>query len=226
MTSSRPTSDEASPSPSRTSGGPAASGQGRLARAWRQRAPWQRVAAIISLLVSLVAGGFTAADALGGTRAESPAPAAAEVGTGAGNGLPDGLASGLWTPESGEPAADRATGPDDAAGPEDAPAATDLRWSPILFKTGFSFFLAFTVAFALRSFVRIAMVGIGLVALAVFGLQYAGLLSVDWSAMADRWDGLMAWIGPQVSSFRAFLTGQLPSATAAAAGLLAGWRSR
>ena len=67
---------------------------------------------------------------------------------------------------------------------------------------------------------------VGLLALAVFGLQFAGLLSVDWTAMSDRWDGLLAWLGPQVSSFRAFITGQLPSATTATAGLIAGWRSR
>lgn len=230
MTNPRPGFDDASTPPSPVSGDPAADGPGRLARAWSRRAPWQRLAAIASLLVSLVAGGITAAQAIGGSDATSSAPdpiASRATGkTSAGDELPDGLASGLWTPDGGEPAAGRSSFPDDPAGPDGAPATEDLRWSPILFKTGFSFFLAFTIGFALRSFVRIAMVGIGLVALAVFGLQYAGLLSVDWAAMGNRWDGLVAWVGPQVSSFRAFLTGQLPSATAATAGLLAGWRSR
>jgi uncharacterized membrane protein (Fun14 family) len=199
----------------------------RLLQAWSQRALWQRLAAIASLLLTLVAGGLTAAEALTDRGAEVASQSTSQSG-GDGSQLPDGLARGLWTPGSGEPAAGPygADGAGTAEASEAADAAPELRWSPVLFKTGFSFFIAFTIGFALRSFLRIALVAVGLLALAVFGLQYAGLLNVDWAAMSERWDGLLAWLGPQVSSFQAFITGQLPSAATATAGLYAGWRSR
>lgn len=193
-------------------------GGSRLIRAWRQRALWQRLAAIASLLLTLVAGGFTAAEAWSNRGSDAAAQATRDP-RGGRSDLPDGLTQGLWTPGSGESAAGSDGDPAEDAEPE-------LRWSPVLFKTGFSFFIAFTIGFALRSFLQLALVAVGLLALAVFGLQFAGLLSVDWTAMSDRWDGLLAWLGPQVSSFRAFITGQLPSATTATAGLIAGWRSR
>jgi len=95
--------------------------------------------------------------------------------------------------------------------------------SPAVFRAGFSFFVGFAVAFALRQFVKFSIVALGLFFLAMFGLQYAGLIEVKWAVMEDRYHAAGGWLGGQVESFKAFLTGYLPSAALATAGLAAGF---
>lgn len=101
---------------------------------------------------------------------------------------------------------------------EAAPAIEDP-WSPAIFRMGFSFFVGFAMAYALRTFAKVTVVAAGVFFLLLFGMQYAGLVEVKWTAMADRYDGIQAWLAAQVAGFRAFVTGYLPSAGAAVAGL-------
>ena len=60
--------------------------------------------------------------------------------------------------------------------------------------------------------------------LALFGLQYAGVIDVDWSRMSEHWDAIAAWLGEQTASFRDFITGYLPSAASALAGMALGFK--
>ena len=60
----------------------------------------------------------------------------------------------------------------------------------------------------------------------LFGLEYAGLIEVHWSAVEGRFDSITPWIEQQTGGFRAFVTGQLPSAGTALAGLVVGWVRR
>lgn len=90
--------------------------------------------------------------------------------------------------------------------------------SPAVFRLGFSFFLGFAIAYALRAFVKVSLVAIGLFALLLFGMQYAGLVEVRWAAIGDRYDSAAAWFEGQFASFRAFVLGYLPSAAAALGG--------
>ncbi|MEE2940002.1 MAG: hypothetical protein VX460_06430 [Planctomycetota bacterium] len=105
-----------------------------------------------------------------------------------------------------------------------APEAAPL-WAPVLAKGGLSFFVAFCVGYALRTFLKGTMLVIGVVALAIFGLQKAGILGeIDWAVARGHWDDLTAGIGRQFESLRTFVTGSLPSAGSAGLGLVAGFR--
>ena len=95
--------------------------------------------------------------------------------------------------------------------------------SPAIFQMGFGFFIGFAIAFALRTFIKISLVALGIFALALFGLEYIGLLSVQWGAIADRYDSFSAWLSAQTESFSAFITGQIPSAATAIAGFAIGF---
>jgi uncharacterized membrane protein (Fun14 family) len=99
-------------------------------------------------------------------------------------------------------------------------------WSPAVFRLGFSFFVAFVVAYAVRSFLQMAMIAAGFMLLMLFGLQYAGLIEVKWKAMEDRYEGASSWVSAETKSVTAFLTGVLPSGAAAATGLAAGFRRK
>ncbi len=97
-------------------------------------------------------------------------------------------------------------------------------WSPAVFRLGFSFFIGFAVAYALRTFVKLSLVVVGVFALFLFGLEYAGLLEIHWGAIGDKYDSVAAWATGQFDSFRTFITGELPSAAAAIAGLGLGFK--
>ncbi|MEL6429431.1 MAG: FUN14 domain-containing protein [Planctomycetota bacterium] len=98
-------------------------------------------------------------------------------------------------------------------------------WAPLLAKGGLSFFVAFCIGFALRTFLKGTMLVVGVVALAIFGLQKAGIVGdVDWTRAQGYWDDLTANIGAQFASLKQFVTGSLPSAGSAGVGLVAGFR--
>jgi len=122
-------------------------------------------------------------------------------------GLPGSTGEPATTPE-GEPAGDLAVD-----------ETIDDPWSPAIFRMGFSFFVGFAMAFALRTFAKVTLFSAGIFFLLLFGLQYAGLVEVKWTAMADRYDTIQAWLRAQLGGFQAFVTGYLPSAGAGLAGL-------
>jgi len=127
--------------------------------------------------------------------------------------------------------------PDISDVPGDAPPATpdyrdasadgatgDAAWQGAVFRFGFSFFAGFAIGFALRAFLKITMLVAGVILLAIFGLEYAGIVSVNWADMASGFDGVTAWLEAQTSSFYDFIVGQLPSGASAAGGLVVGFR--
>src|SRR5690606_8304539 len=99
-------------------------------------------------------------------------------------------------------------------------------WSPAIFRLGFSFFVGFAVAFALRAFVRLTVFTMGFFFLALFGLQYAGFIEVNWTAIGDRYESTSAWFLAQFESVQELVTGYLPAAGSAAAGLTLGFLRR
>lgn len=150
-----------------------------------------------------------------------PPPQRAPTTTGA-DSLADAPAGFLPTPSG--PAG--APGQPDA-GPDGTVAAEPAEvWSPALFRLGFSFFIGFAIAFALRSFIRLSLIAAGFFAIALLGMQYAGFIEVNWTVLGDRYDSAGAWLSGQFQSFRDFVTGELPSAAGALGGLALGFRSR
>ncbi len=159
---------------------------------------WAKALAAISVLL-MVAG--IALPLMGGGRA-APAPASGPTGVA---GLTPG---GMENVGDSSPATD----------PQPTGAAA---WGPSVFRMGFSFFVGFAIAFALRSFVKLAIVALGFFFLALFGLHYAGLIEIKWGAMSERYDELTTRAQGAWDSMRVLL----PSAVSASAGLFAGfWR--
>ena len=108
----------------------------------------------------------------------------------------------------------------------DPSAEGEVPWSEAIFKYGFSFFVGFAMGYAVRSFLKLALIFVGVLAICLFALDYAGFVTVEWEAMDKAFSGLMERVKTQVSGFRSFITGSLPSAGLAATGLYAGFRKR
>ncbi len=95
-------------------------------------------------------------------------------------------------------------------------------WSVLFMKLGFSFIIGFSIGYALAFFLKTTALILGVIALALFGLQYAGLASVNWGGMEAVYNGFLTWLHPHVGSFKEFITSNLSSSVLAAAGLVAG----
>jgi len=173
-------------------------------------------------------------------RAAADASGSADAGTGRVGGPEDGVSSltgdGGWplplpTPSGGPGGPPEPAGTPEGDGPEPADGGGGAAsaegggsdpWSPAIFRMGFSFFVGFAVAYAVRAFVKVSLIGLGLMFLFLFGLQYAGFIEVRWDVVGDRYESSSAWLAGQVRSFQDFATGYLPSGGAALAGLALG----
>ncbi len=172
---------------------------------WRALRPWQRSACILSLVIGL-AGAVLMGVAW--TTAPDSAPP------------PSPTSTSPLQPDSLIP-----TDPGEQTQPPvpESDRALD-RWSPTLFRMGFGFFVGFAIAFALRSFVKISLVAIGLGLLLLLFLQWQGLIDVDWEQAGEHWDTFTAWASEQTRSFTAFVSGYFPSAAASLGGFVVGFR--
>ena len=132
----------------------------------------------------------------------SPAPARSAPAPGSVNGF-------VQSSPDGSP--DVSTG--------DSPA-----WQAGLFKLGFSFCLGFAAGYALRLFFGMTMVVLGVIALGLIGLQYAGLLTIDWSGMEGHFNSFAHWFQLQTTSMQHFIAGQLPSGASVLAGIAVGFK--
>ena len=95
-------------------------------------------------------------------------------------------------------------------------------YSPSLLKGGLSFFVGFCCGYAARAFLKVSAIVAGVVLLAIFGLSYAGWLTVEWSVMETQFNNLFTSLKGQAADFQAFITGSLPSAGMAGLGLFTG----
>ena len=195
---------------------------------WKSIALWKQSLVVLSLLMmvgSVGAQAYVAASGSGqhvaSAERESPAGGGSE-----GSELTMGIMPGENEPLDGQGA-----GAGGEGGPED-PGAGGLSeeeidvWSPAIFRMGFSFFAGFAIAYALRTFVRVSVISIGVFLLAMFGLQYAGFIEVNWTVIGDRYDSAAGWLSGQFDDFRTFVTGYLPSAAGGAGGMALGFMKR
>lgn len=189
-------------------------------------ARWKKVLLGVSVVLMLAGAalrGYAYVRPAGG---ESPAaetsPQASShgqaVAPGARGFLPGSPRIDAPTSESGQPSAEQSAV---------ERQLTELEvWSPVMMRLGFSFFAAFCIAYALRIFFKVSVLVFGMAMLLLMGLQYTGLVQVDWSAIDGRYQSAATWLADQFGSFRQFVTGQLPSASAAAAGLFSGFKRK
>lgn len=218
----------------------------------RERAPmaaWKKAVAALSLVLGIVgmASGGTPLAAPRATPGQAPFPMAAPEGedlASLGGAQADPGALGVSSLTAADPSSGGATSAGSDAEPTgftaagtgdgttvigDGPAPPELEtaplWAPLLAKGGLSFFLAFCVGYALRTFIKGTMLVIGMIALAIFGLQKAGIVGeINWAVAQGYWHELTAGVGRQLESLKAFITGSLPSAGSAGLGLVTGFR--
>lgn len=193
-------------------------------------APWQLLAVAVALLCTL--SGL----ALGGFHSGAPPVSAAgpqmdmDEGAVRPSGLvaAEGTAGAPWSQRSQGPGEGVGEGAEAPGGPEDGPGdepGGGTLWAPLLAKGGLSFFLAFCVGFAARAALKLLCLGVGAAALAIFGLQYAGLLGdFQWDRLASFWESGLAEVRGQVDGLRGFIAGRLPSAASGMIGMLVGFR--
>lgn len=101
-------------------------------------------------------------------------------------------------------------------------AETPTDMSPAFLKLGFSFFAAFAAGLAMRSFLRLALIFVGLQVLALVGLSQLEWVTVNWEAMSGAFDQFVAKVQKEAGSLQTLLTGSLPQAGLATLGLYAG----
>ncbi len=99
-------------------------------------------------------------------------------------------------------------------------------WSPLLTKLGFSFVVGFSIGYVLLIFLRTTAFLAGLVLLALFGLQYLGVLYLDWQNIETSYQSVLSWVLPRAEHFRDFITHNLSSSGMAAIGILTGLTRR
>ncbi len=99
-------------------------------------------------------------------------------------------------------------------------------WSPLLTKMGFSFVVGFSIGYMLLIFLRTTAFLAGLVLLALFGLQYLGVLYLDWQNIETSYQSALSWVLPRAENFRDFVMHNLSSFSMAAMGMLTGLTRR
>lgn len=171
--------------------------------------PWQKGLAVLSVVIAVLGLVLmmSAAPASG-----SPAPSA-EVSGGRASGLADGFA----------PVEPADSAPDEQAEQAQTDRLIDSA-NGAIFRLGFGFFAGFAVGYAVRTFVRLTLVAAGLAVLGLMGLQYAGIISVDWAKISGGFEDFGTWVTAQIRGFSAFVTGYLPTFGAGLAGAFVGFR--
>jgi uncharacterized membrane protein (Fun14 family) len=98
--------------------------------------------------------------------------------------------------------------------------------SPFMVKGGFGLFLGFAIGFAVRAFLRLAIVIIGFYFLLLSMMAYVGLIEIHWNLMDTQFTNLLSFLGRQFESVKAFLTGAIPASSLTALGFVVGLRRK
>ncbi len=129
---------------------------------------------------------------------------------------------------------DQPTPPGDTPGPDAAPSAAtdtapvdpDSPWTPALLRGGLSFLVGFSLAYAVRTFIKIAVFFLGAWAASLFLLASLGWVEVHWTLIDAAFANWSSTIGAQFENAKTFITGSLPSAGMAGLGLVTGFRRK
>jgi len=178
---------------------------------------WKKILLVVSVIAFVAGAGLKGYAYLAGGKPEPGRQLSSDPSKGSANDLTNSLVDG-------------STGPRPGVG--DAPPDAEARGSgsgdalsPLLMHGGIGFFAGFCVGYALRTFFKMTALFLGAALLGYFALQYFGVLPpIDWSNMDERFRTLMASLSNQLSGFKTFVEGNLPSSAAATAGAFTGWK--
>ena len=87
-------------------------------------------------------------------------------------------------------------------------------------------FIGFAIGYAIRAFLRLATIIVGIYFLILTLMAWAGWVEIHWGVIEGQFDQMVANLETQFASFKAFLMGSIPSAGLGAAGLASGLRQK
>jgi uncharacterized membrane protein (Fun14 family) len=99
-------------------------------------------------------------------------------------------------------------------------------WSGPMMQLGFSFVAGFSIGYALAFFLKATALVAGVLLLMLFGLQYVGVVEVNWPGIQGFYDSFVAWVQPHAGSFQDFIASNLPSSGMAALGIFTGFKKK
>ena len=108
--------------------------------------------------------------------------------------------------------------------PPPAVGENDLFSSGFFLRLGFSFMVGLAIGYALKVAFKIALVLGGLLLVLLFGLQYGGVIEVNWAGMEASYDSFTDWLAAYGGALKDFIADNLSSAASFTAGLLLGLR--
>jgi uncharacterized membrane protein (Fun14 family) len=118
-------------------------------------------------------------------------------------------------------------GPGSTPTPRTTDSSFDFRdLSPFMVKGGFGLFIGFAIGFAIRAFLRLAIVIVGFYLLMLTMMAYVGLIEVHWNLMDTQFTNLLSFLGRQFESIKTFLTGAIPASSLTALGFVVGLRRK
>jgi uncharacterized membrane protein (Fun14 family) len=127
-------------------------------------------------------------------------------------------------PERGVGSLGAPTGSDTAVAPL---GPTIGEWAPSLVRGGFSFFVAFCIGYALRTFAKISFLVLGAVFLTLASLSHFGFIEVHWDRIETQFDSIVrTFRSDSNGGLGSFLQANLPSGVMGSLGVVAGLRRR
>lgn len=114
----------------------------------------------------------------------------------------------------------------EASGEAVASSVYSAQGSPALFRLGLSYIAGFFLGYGLRRFVKMTILLSLVACAAVFLMRKAGWIDLDWGSIESHLNDSFAWLKGQAEALKVFVTGYVPSAAAAGAGLIIGGRWR
>jgi len=177
-----------------------------FAAAFRALATWKKVACALAILL-VIAG--VVLQLTTGSGGEPTAGTESGAVPGVGNSF---LPGGTQGPEG----ASEGTAAGGAGGAAD--------WSPTMVKLGFGFVAGLAIGLFLRNFLRLSLAFVGLILLAILGLEFVGFLTVEWDSMKSGFDSLKTTLADDLEGFKTFVQGRIPAAGSSLVGFYAGFR--
>lgn len=100
------------------------------------------------------------------------------------------------------------------------------QWSPSMVRGGFSMFIGFAIGYAIRAFLRLAIIIVGAFFIVLTLMAWAGWVEIHWTVIEGQFNHMISNLETQFASFKAFLMGSIPSAGLGTAGLASGLRQK